>query len=32
MDRNSDWLFVTNSNADLRYNDGTLMALTLARV
>src|SRR5512138_3665976 len=31
MDRNGDWLLVTNSNADLRYNDGTLMALSLAR-
>jgi hypothetical protein len=31
MDRNGDWLFVTNSNADLRYNDGTLMALSLTR-
>jgi len=31
LDRNSDWLFVTNSNADLRYNDGTLMALSLKR-
>jgi hypothetical protein len=31
MDRNGDWLFVTNSNADLRYNDGTLMAFSLTR-
>jgi hypothetical protein len=31
MDRRGEWLFVTNSNADLRYNDGTLMALSLAR-
>jgi hypothetical protein len=25
------WLFVANSNADLRYNDGTLVALNLAK-
>jgi hypothetical protein len=31
LDGNGDWLFVTNSNADLRYNDGTLMALNLKR-
>ena len=31
LDRESHWLFVTNSNADLRYNDGSLMALSLAR-
>ena len=31
LDRNSDWLIVTNSNADLRYNDGTLIALSLNR-
>ncbi len=31
LDRDSDWLFVTNSNADLRYNDGTLMAFSLTR-
>ena len=31
LDRNSDWLFVTNSNADLRYNDGSLMAFSLKR-
>lgn len=31
LDRNSDWLVVTNSNADLRYNDGTLIALSLSR-
>jgi hypothetical protein len=31
MDRNGDWLFVTNSNADLRYNDGTLVAFSLLR-
>ncbi len=31
MDKNGDWLFVTNSNADLRYNDGTLIALNLDR-
>jgi hypothetical protein len=31
LDRNSDWLFVTNSNADLRYNDGTLVALSMER-
>jgi hypothetical protein len=30
MDRYGNWLFVTNSNADLRYNDGTVMALSLA--
>src|SRR5262245_52586310 len=32
MDREGNWLFVTNSNADLRFNDGTLMALSLTRV
>jgi hypothetical protein len=31
MDKAGDWLFVTNSNADLRYNDGTLIALNLDR-
>jgi hypothetical protein len=31
MDSSGQWLFVTNSNADLRYNDGTLIALNLAR-
>jgi hypothetical protein len=31
LDRAGDWLFVTNSNADLRYNDGTLIALSLTR-
>ena len=31
MDSSGDWLFVTNSNADLRYNDGTLIALSLER-
>jgi len=31
LDRGQNWLFVTNSNADLRYNDGTLIALSLAR-
>jgi hypothetical protein len=31
MDRNAEWLFVTNANADLRYNDGTLMAFNLSR-
>jgi len=31
MDRNGDWLFVTNSNADLRFNDGSLMAFSLKR-
>jgi hypothetical protein len=31
MDSAGDWLFVTNSNADLRYNDGTLIALNLGR-
>jgi DNA-binding beta-propeller fold protein YncE len=25
LDRSGDWLYVTNSNADLRYNDGTLV-------
>ena len=30
-DPTGDWLFVANSNADLRYNDGTLMALSLTR-
>jgi hypothetical protein len=32
MDQGGNWLFVTNSNADLRYNDGTLLAFSLARV
>jgi hypothetical protein len=32
MDRDGDWLLVTNSNADLRYNDGSLMAFSLKRV
>jgi hypothetical protein len=31
MDKNGDWLFVTNSNADLRFNDGSLMAFSLKR-
>ena len=31
MDKDGDWLFVTNSNADLRYNDGTLIAFNLDR-
>ena len=31
MDNCGQWLFVTNSNADLRYNDGTLIALSLKR-
>src|SRR3954471_15127400 len=31
MDKAGDWLFVTNANADLRYNDGTLIALSLTR-
>jgi len=31
LDRDSDWLFVTNSNADLRYNDGSLMAFSMTR-
>jgi len=31
MDSAGDWLFVTNSNADLRYNSGTLIALNLDR-
>jgi hypothetical protein len=31
MDRSGEWLLVTNSNADLRYNDGSLMALSLTR-
>jgi len=31
MDRDGNWLFVTNANADLRYNDGSLMAFSLAR-
>src|SRR5262245_23840485 len=31
LDRSGDWLFVTNSNADLRYNDGTVIALSLVR-
>src|SRR4051812_41073255 len=32
MDSGGNWLFVTNSNADLRYNDGTLLAFSLNRV
>ena len=31
LDASGDWLFVANSNADLRYNDGTLIALRVAR-
>ena len=31
MDHSGEWLLVTNSNADLRYNDGTLIALSLVR-
>jgi len=31
MDRTGEWLLVTNSNADLRYNDGSLMAFSLTR-
>ena len=31
VDASGDWLFVANSNADLRYNDGTLIALRVAR-
>ncbi len=31
MDGSGNWLFVTNSNADLRYNDGTLITLSLNR-
>ncbi len=31
LDQSGDWLFVANSNADLRYNDVTLIALRLAR-
>lgn len=30
-DATGEWLFIANSNADLRYNDGTLVALRLAR-
>jgi DNA-binding beta-propeller fold protein YncE len=29
VDPNGDWLYVANSNSDLRYNDGTLVALRL---
>ena len=32
LDREGDWLFVTNSNADLRYNDGSLVAFSLDRL
>jgi YVTN family beta-propeller protein len=31
MDSSGEWLFVANSNADLRYNDGTLIAMRVAR-
>src|SRR5438128_10994953 len=31
LDSGANWLFVTNSNADLRYNDGTLLAFSLKR-
>jgi hypothetical protein len=31
VDPSESWLFVTNSNADLRYNDGTLVMLDLDR-
>ena len=31
MDRTGEWLLVTNSNADLRFNDGSLMAFSLRR-
>jgi hypothetical protein len=31
MDKSGNWLFVTNSNADLRYNNGTLVAFSLVR-
>src|SRR4029079_11165482 len=31
MDSPGDWLFATNSNADLRYNNGTLVAFNLNR-
>jgi len=31
MDRTGHWLLVTNSNADLRFNDGSLMAFSLKR-
>jgi DNA-binding beta-propeller fold protein YncE len=30
-DKSGEWMFITNSNADLRYNDGTLLALRLGR-
>jgi hypothetical protein len=30
MDPTGQWLFVANSNADLRYNDGTLVTVNLA--
>jgi hypothetical protein len=32
LDGRGEWLLVTNANADLRYNDGTLIAFSLARV
>jgi hypothetical protein len=31
-DTTGRWLFVTNSNADLRYNDGTVVSLDLTAV
>jgi len=31
MDRTGEWLLITNSNADLRFNDGSLMAFSLRR-
>src|SRR3954468_15188148 len=31
MDRRGNWLFVTKSNAALRYNNGSLMAFSLER-
>jgi hypothetical protein len=32
VDPGGQWLYVANANSDLRYNDGTLVAVSLARV
>ncbi|HXI55615.1 MAG TPA: hypothetical protein VNO55_06125 [Polyangia bacterium] len=32
VDETGQWLFVTNSNSDLRYNDGTMVAVDLEKV
>jgi DNA-binding beta-propeller fold protein YncE len=31
IDTSGNWLYVTNSNSDLRYNDGTLIAMDLVK-